>query len=192
MLTRRHFFGRSAAGLGTIALASLCDRELEAARRKRRAAAKRGRHRRISEFRAAGQAGDLSVSVGRSIADGPVRSQARARADAGHRLARLDPDGATADRHDLAAGPLSGGGQPVQVRAPRPERRGDFRTVAAHGQGCRRALLHQLDAHRGDQPRPGRHLFSDGGSACRAAEHRRRGCHTAWGAKTTTCPRSWS
>ncbi len=30
MLTRRHFFGRSAAGLGTIALASLCNRGLEA------------------------------------------------------------------------------------------------------------------------------------------------------------------
>jgi hypothetical protein len=31
LLTRRHFFGRSAAGLGAIALAALCDRELYAA-----------------------------------------------------------------------------------------------------------------------------------------------------------------
>ena len=31
LVTRRHFFGALRAGLGTIALASLCDRELRAA-----------------------------------------------------------------------------------------------------------------------------------------------------------------
>ena len=35
------------------------------------------------------------------------------------------------------------------------------RTAAAHGRRRRRALLHQVDAHRGDQPRPGHHVLPD-------------------------------
>ena len=35
------------------------------------------------------------------------------------------------------------------------------RAAAVHGEGRRRALLHPVDAHRGDQPRPGRHLLPD-------------------------------
>ena len=46
------------------------------------------------------------------------------------------------------------------------------RTAAAHGEGRRRALLHQVDAHRGDQSRPGHHVLPDRLPAGRPAEHR--------------------
>ena len=51
--------------------------------------------------------------------------------------------------------------------------RGDReRALAAHGQGRGRAVLHQVDAHRGDQPRPGRHVLPDRGPARGPAQHR--------------------
>ena len=149
-------------------------------------------HRGLPQLRSQGQAGDLPVPVGRTVADGPVRSQAGARSTARDRAARLDPDGAAADGHDLAAGPLPGRGEPVPVRAARPERRDAQRAAAVHGERGRRALLHQVDAHRGDQPRPGRHLFPDRRPARGPAQHRRLGRRTAWGARTRTCRPSWS
>ena len=54
----------------------------------------------------------------------------------------------------------------------------------------RRAVLHQVDAHRGDQPRPGDHVLPDRRAARRPAEHRRVARPTAWAARTRTCPRS--
>ena len=61
----------------------------------------------------------------------------------------------------------------VQLRAARQVRRLGQRAAAAHGQGRRRPVLHQVDAHRGDQPRPGDHVLPDRRAARRPAEHRR-------------------
>ena len=113
-----------AAGLGTIALASLCDRELRAADARRRpVAAGAGidgfphfapRAKRVIYLFQSGAPSQMDLFD-------PKPGLARL---AGDRPARLDPDGPAADGHDLAAGPLSGRGQPVPVRPPRPERRG--------------------------------------------------------------------
>ena len=46
------------------------------------------------------------------------------------------------------------------------------RALAAHGQGRGRPVFHQIDAHRGDQPRPGHHVLPDRGAARRASQHR--------------------
>ena len=116
----------------------------------------------ISPLPGEGQAGHLPVPVRRPVADGPVRLQAAAGRPARHRAARLDPQGPAADRHDLAAGrAFPSRPSQVHVRPARPERRLGQRTAAAHRQRRRRAVLHQVDAHRGDQPRPGHHLLPD-------------------------------
>ena len=64
------------------------------------------------------------------------------------------------------------------------------RTAAAHGASRRRAVLHQVDAHRGDQSRPGDHVLPDRRAARRAGRASARGSATAWAARTRTCRRS--
>ena len=135
----------------------------------------RRRHRGFPQFRPPGEAGDLPVPVGRAVADGPLRREAPAAPPPGDRAARLDPDGPAADRHDLAAGALPGRGQPIPVRPTRPERGGPQRAAAAHRERRRPPLLHQVDAHRGDQSRPGGDVLPDRGPACGSAQHRRLG-----------------
>ena len=192
-LTRRHFFGRASAGLGTIALASLLDRDLFAADRGgHRAGAGAGiegfpnfapRARRVIYLFQSGAPSQLDLFDPKPGLDRLAR----------HRSAGLDPDGTTADGHDLATGPIPGRGQPVLVsRAMARAARRSPNLLPLHGKGGRRAVLHQDDAHRGDQPRPGRHLFPDGRPARRAPQHRRLGRRTAWGARTRTCRPSWS
>ena len=68
---------------------------------------KRRRGRRFPRFCAQGQAGDLPVPVGRAVANGPLRREAPAAPTPGDRAARLDPDGAASDGHDLASGSAS-------------------------------------------------------------------------------------
>ena len=123
-------------------------------------------------LRAHRQARDLPVSIGRSGPDGSVRLQAAAARSARLGTARVDPDGAASDRHDLDAGDLPGGAAELQVRAARTIGRVGQRPAAAHRKGRRRSLLRQVDVHRGDQPRSGHHVFPDGRPAGRPAEHR--------------------
>ena len=91
------------------------------------------------------------------------------------RAARLDPMGQRLTGMTSRQDRLPGRGEPVPLRAARPERRVGQRAAAAHRERRRRALLHQVDAHRGDQPRPGRHLLPDRGPARGPAQHRRLG-----------------
>ena len=108
LLTRRHFFGRAATGIGTAALASLLNPQLfagtPAARRQRAQPA--GTHGVLSalHFAPQGQAGHLPVHVRRAVAHRPVRLQAEAAASYhGTGAARLGPHGPAAHRHDLRA-----------------------------------------------------------------------------------------
>ena len=48
--------------------------------------------------------------------------------------------------------------------------------------------VHQVDAHRGDQSRSGRHVYADRVADRGPAEHRRRGCPTASGSETEDLP----
>ena len=133
LLTRRHFLGRaSGRARGNRPGVAAPARSRGRRARPRVGSPDRRRDRGFPQLRAAGQAGDLPVPVGRAVADGSVRPQARARATPGHRAARLDPDGPAADGHDLAAGPFPGRGQPVRVRPARPERRGVVSELLPH------------------------------------------------------------
>ena len=68
---------------------------------------------------------------------------------------------------------LSGRAVALQVRPARPVRRVGQRTAAAHRESGRRPLLHQVDEHRADQSRSGRHLLPDRLPARRTSQHRR-------------------
>ena len=175
-ISRRHSLARVDFGLGVArAGASVRERRVcpGGGRRQRR----RGRDGGLqpAAFRAEGEARHLSVPVRRAVAPGSVRLQAAADEGQRHRSARFDPAGSAADRHDLGAGRLSGRAVDVQVRAARPVGRLGERAAAAHGADRRRHLLHQVDAHRADQPRSGDHLHPDRVAARRPAEHRRVG-----------------
>ena len=91
-----------------------------------------------------------------------------------HRAARLDPQGPAAHGHDLD-GRTSFPVAPSRFRFARHGQSGAWRqrAAAAHRRRRRRPLLHPVDAHRGDQPRPGHHLLPDRRPARRPAEHRR-------------------
>ena len=164
-LTRRQFFGVAERGHRRGRAGNAAGRR--SARRRRRGAC-----RGPAALRAHGQARDLPVSIGRAVADGHVRLQAAVERPARHRAAGLDADGPAADRHDLDAGDLSGGASDVQVRAARAIRRVGQRTAAAHGEGGRRLVLHQVDAHRSHQSRSRHHVLPDRSAAGGTAEHR--------------------
>ena len=70
-LTRRHFFGLNAAGLGTAALASLLGNDLIADASLNRSGNSRGSSRSAS-LRSKSQTDHLAISVRRPISDGPV------------------------------------------------------------------------------------------------------------------------
>ncbi len=96
------------------------------------------------------------------------------------------------DRHDLGPEVFPGRVAAVQVLAAwRPSGTWVSELLPHLGAGRRRTLLRPLDAHRGDQPRPGRHLPADRASTGRAAEHGEPGSATAWAARAKTCRRSW-
>ena len=66
-------------------------------------------------------------------------------------------------------------------------------TIFPHlGHDRRRHLHHPLDAHRGDQPRPGPHLHEHRHDDLRPAGDGLVAARTAWAARATTCPASSS
>ena len=89
----------------------------------------------LAALRAQGQAGDLSLPVGRPVADGPVRLQA---ASGRHGAAIELPDsvrhGPAAHRHDRGPEELPGRAVDLQVCPAWPVRRVAQRVAAAHGE----------------------------------------------------------
>ena len=163
-MTRRHFFGRTGLGLGTAALASLlaeraCAETTSPRRRRRPRAVGTGGLPGLPHFPAEGQAGDLPVHERRPVADGPVRLQAQDGRPVRQGPARLDPQGPAADHHDQRPGPVPDRAFEVQVRPARPVGHVGQRALALDGQARRRHRAGQDGLDRGDQPRPGGHLY---------------------------------
>ena len=122
-LTRRHFFGR--AGLGRSARRCLrrCWRPMGCRRTMRvRRAARVRRHGGAAALCAQGEAGHLSVSVGRAVAAGAARLQAEAAGAARHGTARFDPPGPAAHRHDVGPEELSRHRAEVRLHSSAAER----------------------------------------------------------------------
>ncbi len=191
-LTRRHFFGRASTGLGH-------DRPGVAPRPRslrggsRWTSSRHGRgHRGFPQLRPQGQAGDLPVPVGRTLADGPVRSQAGSRSTARHRFAGLDPDGPAADGHDLATGPIPGRGQPVPIRRvmARAARRSPTSCLTRPGWPTSCASSRRCTPRRSTTTPPS--PFSRRAPSLRGGPASAPGRPTAWGARTRTCRPSWS
>ena len=112
-------------------------------------------------FRAQGQAGDLSLSVGRPLTDRALGPEAGPRVAAWHRSARLDPHGPAAHRHDERAEELPRDRLEVWLQALRRGRHARERIAPAHRPDRRPALHRAVDAHRGDQPRSRDHVSAD-------------------------------
>jgi hypothetical protein len=130
----------------------------------RRLRAARGRAAGPAPFPPQGQACDLHAHVGRAEPDRPVRPQADACETGSTRTCpRLDPPGAAAHDDDQRAEPVPGRALdlPVLALPQQPGRRLGQRADAAHGIDRERAVLHQVDAHRRDQPRARDHLLPD-------------------------------
>ena len=179
------FLRKGRRGLGIAALASLL----------RRGSASGGGAGdcRAAAFRAHGEARDLPVPVGRAVADGSVRLQAAARRSSpGTELPDSDADGAAADRHDVDADELSGRAFRCSSFAQHGNSGAWVSELMPHtGKGRGRALLHQVDAHGGDQSRSGRHVLPDGLPACRPAVASAPGWPMGWAARTRICRRLW-
>ena len=179
-LHRRAFLGRSAGGIGSLALASLLDPALLARRRRaRRPAERRGRPGRWEgavrplHFPARVEADHLPVHGRRPVAPGDARLQADAGQDAGPADAGVVHQG-HADR--AASGRKAGvPGSAAHVQAVRSERPVLERDFPAPRHGRRRHLHHQLDGDRGDQPRPGSYVHEHGHDHFRAGRRWGRG-----------------
>ena len=188
LMTRRQLFGRGGAGHRH---GGAGDAAPGGGIRGRRLRAPRcyGCAELNAPLRAEGEAGDLPVPVRRAVAHRPVRLQAAAaRSTAAIEL----PDSVRMGQR--ITGMTSGQKNvPVrrrhlQVRAARQERRLVQRAAAAHGVDRGRHLRRQVDAHRGDQPRPGHHLHPDRLPAAGPAEHRLLAVLRSRAARTRTCP----
>ena len=113
---------------------------------------------------------------GGAVADRPVRPQAAAAHDARPGAARLGPHGPAADGHDV--GPDDRSRSRRRTSSSRSTARAgawvsELLPHTARDRG--RPLLRPLDAHRGDQPRPGDHLLPD-----RARSRPAGPCMGAW------------
>ena len=168
VMTRRHFFGRAGVSLGTAALAGLlaegrpasaADRPVDRGDGRRPAGGLPG----LAAFRPQGQAGHLPVHERRPVADGPVGLQAR------RWSAMFDKDLPDSIRMGQRLTTMTSGQArfPVapskyQVRPARPGGDVGQRAPALDGQDRRRHRAGQVGLDRGDQPRPGGHLYLHG------------------------------
>ena len=91
----------------------------------------------------------------------------------GEELPGVGPHGPAPDRHDRVPEVVPAGRLAVRVRPARQERHVGQRAAAPHRADRRRALHRQIDAHRGDQPRPGGDVLPDRIAAGRPARDRR-------------------
>ena len=166
LLTRRYFFGKASAGLGIAALSSLLATIC-------RAAGNDGlpglphfapTAKRVIYLFQSGAPSQMDLFDYK-----PRLAGTRAAGTAG-----FGAHGTAADRHDVRRRRAFR----WRPRCSSFEQHGAFgslgqRTDAAPGQGRRRPLLHQVDVHRGDQPRSRGDFLPDGISARRPAVHRR-------------------
>ena len=187
--TRRHFLSKTSLGIGALGTRVAARPALLRARRRsgpqtRRATAA------SAALRAARQARHLPVSVRRPVAARPVRPQAAAQRDERPGAARVGADGPAAHGHDRGPEVVSRGRLAVQVRAARQVGHVGQRAAAAHGEDRRRAVLRQVDAHRGDQSRSGHHVLPDRTQQAGPAERSAPGSRMGWAARTATCRRS--
>ena len=158
--SRRHFLSAASLGIGSTALASLLD-PLAA----RRSATARGSAAEPAAARGAAppcraSSASSTCSRRRPVAARPVRLQAAAAHAERPGAAGVDPQGPAPHRHD--------GGQ---KRSRWPARSSTSRSTASPAPGsascCRTprrsptSCASSVDAHRGDQPRPGHHLPPD-------------------------------
>ena len=172
-LTRRHFFGRSATGIGVAALASLLGQDLRAENSPAESA---WRAARAAAFRAESQARHLPVSIRRSVADGTVRLQAAPHGVPGHRICR--------NRCARASG--SPACRPRSRASRWCRRTSSSRSMANPARGsascCRtpRKVADELTfiksaAHRSHQSRSGGHVHADRRANRGPAQHGRVG-----------------
>ena len=147
------------------------------------------RRRQPAALHAEGQARHLPVHGRRPVAPGDVRLQAEAGRDERQADAGVVHQG-PADR------PAPGReAELLRARSTRSRsaasRARRSATIFPHIGASRRRDLHRpLDAHRGDQPRPGPHLHEHRHDHLRPAEHGLVAAGTAWAARATTCPAS--
>ena len=184
-LNRRQFFGLASAGIGTAALATLMSEDL-------RAAGTPGALQGLPHFAPTAKRVIYLFQSGGPVPDGSLRLQAAAARSARLGTARIDPDGAAIDRHDLDAGDISGRARRTSssrstanlVRGSatccRTRRRSS--TTCASSSRCTPRRSTTIRASRSSRPAPS---WPDGRASA-------RGFPTAWAARTATCRRSWS
>ena len=122
----------------------------------------RHRARCADPFRAEGEARHLPLPVRRRRRSWICSMTSRCSASATARSCRPSVRGGQRLTGDV--------GQPdapparriaVRVRAARPERRARSASCCRTSRRSRTTVLHPVDAHRGDQPRPGHHVLPD-------------------------------
>ena len=188
--TRRHFLSSTSLGIGALGLASLLDPALLSGETGPEPGDAAGPLLKATHFvPRAKRVIYLFQSGGPSQLD-LFDYKPKLQNDARRGAAGVGANGAAADRHDRRPAVVPDRRLAVQVRAARQVGHLGQRAAAAHGEDRRRAVHRQVDAHRGDQPRPGHHLLPDRIAAGRPAEHRRVAVATASAATTATCRRS--
>ena len=190
-LTRRQLLRPLGRGIGAAALASLLGRDVlrrsRGAARDRRPAAwpdcRTSRPRRSASstcFSRAGRRSSTCSTTSRSS----TKFHGKELPDSvrmGQRLTGMTSGQTT----------LPGRAVDVQVRAARPVRaRGSASCCRTPAKIVDDICLIKIDAHRGDQPRPGDHVHPDRQRSSRAGRASARGSATAWAARTRTCRRS--
>src|SRR5688572_2796357 len=155
LLTRRYFFGKTSAGLGIAALSGLLH-------------ADDGGLPGLPPLRTYREACHLPLSIGRAVADGPLRLQTPSPGVGQTGAARIDPYGTATHRHDVDTNQFPGRAVSVPVSPARQFRSLGQRAYAASGKGVGRTVLHQVDVHRGDQSRSRSDILPDRVPASRA------------------------
>ena len=139
-----------------------------------------------AQFRAEGQARDLSVHGGRAEPPGAVRLQAATGEVRRHAAARGAATRAIARRSSIRIRSCSG--PEVQVQAVRRERRGIGRTAALHRRDRRRDRDREIDGHGRVQSCARAVADEHGHDAVRTARAWARGCCTGSGSETKDLP----
>ena len=186
LLTRRQLFGRTASGIGTVALASLLNERLFAADPALKT------HGALPVLHYAPKAKHVIYLFmsGGPLAHRPVRLQTAAQAAPRQGAPRLRPHGPAHHRHDLRPEVVPVRRPHVRVQAARPERHLDQRAAAAHRDGRRRHLHRQVDATPKRSTTTPRSPSSRPAPSSPAGPASARGSATASAARTRTCPRS--
>ena len=175
--TRRQFFGRTARGIGGLALANLLADDAFALPGQAPAAV--GGLPSLPHFAPKAKRCIYLHMMGRAAADGPARLQAEDARLVRQGPARVDSPGTAVDDDDVGAVALPHRPLGVRVLAAWAGRRVVLRAAAPHREHGRRPRGHPVDAHRRDQPRAGHHLHPDRPADFRAGRASGPGSPTA-------------